>query len=323
MQAFNRTTASAPPPYPEAILQFGGGNFLRAFTGWIVDVCNEKQGARLGVLVATTTARRHYGEWNDQEGLYHLRTKGIRNGKTVDETRLITCVSRIIAMGPQWEAFLATATNPATKYVISNTTEAGIRFGESDRKADDPPATFPAKLTHWLYRRWLHFSGAKRAGLTFFPTELIVDNGECLRECILQYSRHWELEGAFADWVRDHNCFCNTLVDRIVPGIPREELPGVQKELGYKDVAVTSAEPYHLWAIQAPESVREELPLDELGLNIVFTDDLAPYRESKVRILNGAHSSMVPVGLLAGLETVGDALQDAAVGSYLRKLVLR
>lgn len=319
MQQLNRRNAAVAPAYPEVVLQFGGGNFLRAFTDWIIDVFNEKKGTRLGILVATTTQRQGYADWDEQDGLFHLLLKGISNGKTIEETRLIKSVSRVIAMEPGWEEFLGTAKNPLTRYIISNTTEAGIRFNPDDKLVDGPPAEFPAKLTQWLYRRYQYFNGDADAGCILFPVELIDDNGEALKRCLLQYCDHWGLEAGFKNWLNSDNYFCNSLVDRIVPGIGKNDLPDAWKSFGFQDKAATQGEPYHLWAIEAPESVQQELPLDQLGLNIVFTKDLAPYRLSKVRILNGAHTSMVPVGLLAGIETVGQAVNDPVVGPFIKQ----
>lgn len=321
MQQLNRNNAEVGASFPEVILQFGGGNFVRAFTDWIIDVYNEKNNAQIGVLVATTTARKGYTDWNEQEGLYHLITKGIDNGKIIDETRLIKSVSRVISMEPGWEDFLKTAENPATRYVISNTTEAGIRFNPDDEMGKGAPGEFPAKLTLWLYRRYQFFGGKAAAGCVFLPVELINDNGEALRECLLSYCKHWNLESDFAEWIATANHFCNSLVDRIVPGISQQDLPTTLTAIGFDDKAATQGEPYHLWAIEAPAAVQRELPLNQLGLNVVFTEDLAPYRLSKVRILNGAHTSMVPVGLLAGLESVGEAVGDDAVGPFIKQAV--
>ncbi|MFK8164419.1 MAG: tagaturonate reductase, partial [Lewinella sp.] len=191
MQQLNRANAEIGTTYPEVILQFGGGNFLRAFTDWIIDVYNEKNNTQIGILVATTTERKGYTDWNGQDGLYHLITKGIDNGEIIDETRLIKSVSRVISMEPNWDDFLKTAENPDTRYVISNTTEAGIRFNPDDKWGNTAPSEFPAKLTLWLYRRYQFFGGKSKAGCVFLPVELINDNGDALRNCLLRYCEHW------------------------------------------------------------------------------------------------------------------------------------
>ncbi len=325
MPALNALTRehaeTATAPYPEVILQFGGGNFVRAFIDWVIDVYNEQKGTRLGILVATTTDRPAYRRWDEQEGLYHVLTKGIRNGEAVDEQRLITSVSRVISMEPDWDGFLQTAENPDTRYIVSNTTEAGIRFDAEDRADATPPNEFPAKLARWLHRRYRHFDGDAEKGCIVFPLELIVDNGTVLKENVLLNVRNWDLGKDFEQWIETANVFCNTLVDRIVPGVGADELSGARDRIGYQDEAITQGEPYHLLAIEAPDFVREELPLHTLGLNVVFTDDLTPYRTSKVRILNGAHTTLVPVGYLSGLETVRETVEDPEVGPFLRHVI--
>ncbi len=322
MQTLNRRSAQVFPAPPERILQFGGGNFVRGFADWIVEVYNRTQPEPLGVVVANNSDRKIYRDWAGQDGLYHVLTKGIANGELVDRHELVTCVSRVLSLDKDWEAFLQTAENPALRFIFSNTTEAGIRFSESDGPDDAPPAEFPAKLTAWLHRRFDRFgaegSGSDRGGCVIFPMELIVDNGKVLREKVLQYAAHWKLSDDFVRWVREDCTFCNTLVDRIVPGVGQAEMAEARKTVGYPDAAITQGEPYHLLAVEAPAAVREELPLDRIGLNIVYTDDLTPYRRSKVAILNGAHTTMVPVAYLCGRETVRETLEDELTGGYVR-----
>ncbi|WP_116106552.1 tagaturonate reductase [Lewinella sp. IMCC34191] len=323
MQKLNRNNAGVGPAPREAILQFGGGNFLRGFADWIVEVYNRQAGRPLGVLVANNSDRQIYRDWRGQEGLYHVLTRGIKQGELVDTQELITNVSRVISMDSEWDTFLASAENPDMRYVISNTTEAGIRYSEDDTLSDTPPAEFPAKLTAWLYRRYKHFNGAAERGNIVLPMELIVDNGSVLRDLVIRNAESWKLGSGFTDWVRRHCTFCNTLVDRIVPGVGKDEMQEVQEKLGYQDVAVTQGEPYHLLAIEAPAAVRKELPLDDIGLNIRYVDDLTPYRRSKVAILNGAHTSMVPVGYLSGKETVGETLEDDTTGAYIKQVLFQ
>ncbi|PPK88751.1 tagaturonate reductase [Neolewinella xylanilytica] len=321
MQALNRNNAGIGPAPTEAILQFGGGNFLRGFADWIVEVYNRHTDRPLGVLVANNSDRQIYRDWRAQDGLYHVLTRGIKQGELVDSQELITNVSRVISMDTDWDTFLASAENPDMRYIISNTTEAGIRFSEDDRLSDRPPAEFPAKLTAWLNRRFQHFKGAPERGCVVIPMELIEDNGSVLRGLVIRNAEVWKLGSGFTAWVHKHCTFCSTLVDRIVPGVGADEMQEVQERTGYEDVAVTQGEPYHLLAIKAPAAVRKQLPLDKIGLNILYTDDLTPYRRSKVAILNGAHTSMVPVGYLSGKETVGETLEDALTGAYIRELL--
>ncbi|MBI1226667.1 MAG: tagaturonate reductase [Bacteroidetes bacterium] len=318
MEKLNRTTANSPVPLPERILQFGGGNFLRGFVDWMVDVYNEKTGSDLGILVVKPTERGDYEDWKAQDGLFHVLTKGIRNGDLVDEVHRVKCVSRIVHAYGQWEAFLKSAENPGLRYIISNTTETGIRFSPNDQKTATPPHEFPAKLTLWLHRRFEHFKGGSDSGCVIIPTELLEQNGELLRQCILQYADAWQLEDSFKNWISEANIFCNTLVDRIIPGVGKSAMEAAWQQVGFQDEMITQGEPYHLWAIEAPLAVREELPLDKISLNIIYTDDLMPYRVSKVRILNGAHTVMVPVAYLYGLETVRETVEHEVMGQFVQ-----
>lgn len=321
MDKLDRLTANVSKIHPEKILQFGGGNFLRGFVDWMVDVYNEKTCAGLGILVVKPTEQGDYEAWRAQGGLFHVLTEGIKNGKLVDESRLVKCVSRIVHAYEEWAAFLKSAENPAMRYIISNTTETGIRFSENDKITDTPPHEFPAKLTLWLHHRYQHFGGSMEAGCVLFPTELLALNGSLLRDCILQYADHWGLATDFKKWISAANIFCNTLVDRIIPGVGKNEMEAAWQRLGFQDEMVTQGEPYHLWAIEAPQSVREELPLDKIGLNIIYTDDLTPYRTSKVRILNGAHTVMVSVAYLYGLETVRETVEHEVLGRYVHEII--
>lgn len=321
MEKLNRKHTNSSQPFPERVLQFGGGNFLRAFVNWMLDVYNEKMNGDLGVLLVTPIEYDNYTNWQEQEGLYHVLTRGLQNGEIIDDTHLVSCISRIIHLYPQWSDFLKSAENPDTRYIISNTTEAGIRFSPEDKVNDTPPREFPAKLTLWLYHRYRHFQGSPGSGCIFLPVELILKNGEMLRECILQNADNWGLEDGFKNWINEANVFYNTLVDRIVPGISRDVLPEEWEKLGMEDTMMTQGEPFHLWVIEGPEAIREELPLDKAGLQVIFTDDLSPYRTRKVRILNGAHTSMVPVGYLSGIETVREALEDEVVGKFINQVI--
>ena len=320
LKQLNRTIIHAPRP-KERILQFGGGNFLRCFVDWIIHRYNQQAARPLGVIVVKTTTRGDYEAWKRQDGLYHVRIKGIDGGTLVDKTERIECITRIVHIHQDWDAYLATAELPDLRYIISNTTESGIRLNAADRVDDDPPQEFPAKLTRWLYQRYQHFEGNASAGCILLPCELLEANGDALRDAVLEQADAWRLERGFARWIKSANGFCNTLVDRIVPGIQKNRLPEAWESLGFKDEMVTEGEPYHLWAIQAPETIRQEWPLDQIGLNVVYTDDLTPYRTRKVRILNGAHTSMVPVGYLAGVESVREAVEHPVIGAFIRAIL--
>lgn len=321
MEQLNRNTNRSKKKHPERIMQFGGGNFLRGFTAWMTDVYNEKASADLGILVVTSSNRESYDQWAEQGGLYHVLTKGYQNGEIIDKSDLVGSVSRVVQIKSDWEEYIKSAENKEIRFIISNTTEAGIRFSNEDKITDQPPSTFPGQLTVWLYKRFKHFNGETHTGCIFLPVELIADNGLRLQKCILDYAALWDLEKEFEEWIREANTFCNTLVDRIVPGIAADKLDETLASVGYRDQMITQGEPYHFWAIQGPEHVQKELPLDQVGLKVFFTDDLGPYRRRKVRLLNGAHTSMVPVGILYGLETVKETVEHETMGDFVSKVL--
>lgn len=294
---------------------------MRGFVDYLIDQYNKECHGNMGIAVVKVTPRGDYNQWKQQGGLFHVGTKGIQQGSIVQKYELVDSVSDIIHAYGEWDLFLATAHNPAIKLIISNTTESGFVLSPEDDKDATPPVSFPAKLTAWLYERYLHFGGTKESACTFIPCELLIDNGKRLKELIMTTARKWELERGFSTWIETHHVFCSTLVDRIVPGIQREKLPEVWDLIEVEDHLATEGEPYHLWAIEGPTSVREIFPLDQAGLNVVFTDDLTPFRKRKVRILNGAHTALVPVGYLLGLRIVRDAVEDSLAGAFLSKLL--
>ncbi len=319
MKRLNKENAGVSTHPTERVLQFGGGNFLRGFVDWILDEYNEKTNSDLGVVVVKPTERGDYQEWRDQDGLYHILTKGLKNGEVIDESRLVSCISRIIHPYHDWTAYLATAEQSDIRYIVSNTTESGIRYAEEDSLDDSPPREFPAKLTHWLYHRYEYFDGDPDRGCIIIPTELLIDNGVLLRDTIVRCAEAWELGEGFIDWITSANTFCNTLVDRIVPGVAPDARADAWAAVGYEDQMITQGEPYHLFAIEAPQSVRDELPLDQIGLNIIYTHDLTPYRQLKVRILNGTHTTLVPVAYLYGLDAVRESMEDEVTGAFIHR----
>lgn len=324
----NRITASAPLRRPVKILQFGKGNFLRAFLDWMVDVMNETTNFNGEVQIIQVNSRETDNRFREQEGLFHVVVNGIRNGAPSKEIRLIKSVAGIINPYDDYAAFLKAGENPDLGFIVSNTTEAGIVFNPSDVRDVQVPESFPGKLTALLFHRYRTFSGDRKKTVTILPCELIERNGEILREKILQYAAHWDLESDFATWITGHTLFCNTLVDRIVPGYPKDEIGKIREETGFEDNLVVSAEPYHLWVIEpvpvpgsGMDDLRTALPLQTAGLNVKFVSDLAQYRTSKVRILNGAHTCMVPVGYLRGKRTVREAVEDGFTGEFIRKAI--
>lgn len=321
LMELNRKNAGVTTTRPVKVLQFGEGNFLRAFVDWIIDILNEKVDFNGDIQIIQPISKGMGELINKQDGLYHLVLNGIKNGKSTSETRLITSVRGVINPYDDFKAYLSTAENPDLKFIFSNTTEAGIAFDERDTNPDNLPDSFPAKLTVLLYHRFKFFNGTIDKGLVIIPCELIDKNGLKLKETILQYTDLWNLPSEFKNWITSHNTFCNTLVDRIVPGFPKETIKEIQATIGYEDNLVVTAEPFHLWVIEAPEFVSKAFPADKAGLDVKFVKDQSPYRTRKVRILNGAHTALVPVAYLHGLRTVRESVEDSFTGEFIRKAV--
>jgi tagaturonate reductase len=317
----NRRNAGITTTRPVKVLQFGEGNFMRAFVDWIIDILNEQSDFNGDVQVIQPISKGMGEMINKQEGLYHLVLNGIKNGKATTETRLITCLREVLNPYENYHAFLETGENPDLTFIFSNTTEAGIAFNAADTTRDRLPESFPGKITALLYHRFHHFKGATDKGLFIIPCELIDKNGQALRDTIVQFIDLWKLEDAFKNWIINHNTFCNTLVDRIVPGFPRETIKEIQEKIGYEDNLVVTAEPFHLWVIEGPPSVSRAFPADKAGLDVKFVKDQSPYRTRKVRILNGAHTSMVPVCYLHGLRTVRESIEDSFCGNFIRQTI--
>lgn len=301
----------------ETVIQFGEGNFLRGFADDFLDEMN-RQGLYEGrAVIVKPTPRGNLDKFTAQACRYHLTLRGIENGGAVSRTREIRSVSRCVNPYEDFDAYLALARQPELRVIISNTTEAGIAYDESCRFTDRPALSFPGKLTQLLYER-------RRSGLRGFillPCELIDNNGDALKRCVLRYAEQWALGADFARWIETENTFCNTLVDRIVTGYPKEDAAALCREIGGDDLLLDTAEPYHLWAIEG--DFEDEFPLKKAGVNVVWTDDIAPLKKRKVRLLNGAHTVTVFPALLAGVETVGDCLQDPQVGAFLKSWLYR
>ncbi|SMF08617.1 tagaturonate reductase [Alteromonadaceae bacterium Bs31] len=316
----NRSNHQAPA-YKERVLQFGEGNFLRAFVNWMIHKMNKEAQFDAGVVVVQPIDKGLINMLNDQDGLYTIYLNGIKNGEAVSENEVVDCIQRGIDPYVDFDAVKAVAASEDLRFVISNTTEAGISYHEGDKLSDAPPASFPAKMTALLHHRFEAFSGAADKGLIIIPCELIDRNGDNLRRIILQYAEEWGLSAEFKAWVEEHNIFCNTLVDRIVPGYPRDKAEQLTKELGYNDNLIVEGEQFHLWVIEGPASVKDEIPSEQCGLDVVFTDNMEPYRTRKVRILNGAHTTMVPVSYLYGIEYVRESVEDEVVGAYVKSAI--
>lgn len=306
---------------PVKVLQFGEGNFLRGFVNWIIDVMNEKTSFDGNVRIIQPLANGLAPMIEKQDGLYHVLLEGIHRGKTFQESRMITSVDGAMNPFEDYDAYLTLADNEHLQFIISNTTEAGIAFDPQDKDYSVLPITFPGKLTALLYRRFTTYQGKNDAGLVIIPCELIEKNGEQLQYCVLEYAKLWGLSDEFIQWIKEANSFCNTLVDRIVPGFPKDNIKEIQEKLGFEDNLVVMAEPFHLWVIEGPENLKEKFPAEEAGLEVKFVKDLTPYRTRKVRILNGAHTTLVPVAYLEGLRTVREATEDYKIGKFLEETI--
>ena len=293
----------------ETIIQFGEGNFLRGFFDYFLDVMN-KNGLYDGKAVVIQP--REGGKcalFNAQDCKYNLYLRGMEAGEIKQEHHFIESISRGIDPYKNYEDYLALADNPDIKFVVSNTTEAGIAFDENCSFNDKPCKGFPAKLTQLLYKRFEN----GLYGFIFLPCELIDNNGDELKKCILKYADFWNLGNDFIEWINEKNTFANTLVDRIVTGYPDD---GTQEKYP-DDKFLDTAELVHLWVIEG--NFENELPLKEAGFNVVWTDDAKPYKKIKVRILNGAHTSLVAGALLSGIETVGEAMAAETSSAFLNK----
>ena len=323
-QVLDRHASAIPTPfsgaeYPERILQFGEGNFLRAFVDWMVQRLNAAGRVQGRVVVVQPLAQGLVETLNAQDGLYTLLLRGVQEARVVEQREVITAISRGLNPYADWSAFLATARQPELRFVVSNTTEAGIAYVAEPFPAHTCPASFPAKLTAWLYARYQHFHGSPEAGVVLLPCELIDRNGDVLKRCVLQQATVWGRGDGFRTWLETQCTFCTTLVDRIVTGYPREEAAALATELGYEDKLLVAGEIFHLWVIEGPQALQEELPFAQAGLNVLWTSNLEPYRTRKVRILNGAHTMTVLAAYLAGRETVRDCVNDPLLSAYLRQ----
>lgn len=306
---------------PERVLQFGEGNFLRAFADYWFDMANEKAGWNGKCVLVQPIAQGLTQLINRQEGLYTLYLRGRQNGEKVDAKRVVSSVSRCLNPYEKqdYDAMMDVAAGEALEYIVSNTTEAGIVYDPSCRLEDCPPASFPAKLTQVLLHRWR----AGRPGVVVLSCELIDNNGKELLRCVNQYIKQWGLEEGFARWVNGDCTFCSTLVDRIVPGRIRDaaEAARLEDENGYRDALIDVGEVFGVWNIEGPEWLAEKLPFRAAGLNCPVVPDVTPYKKRKVRILNGAHTGFVLGAYLAGYDIVRDCMQDDVILGFMNRML--
>lgn len=299
----------------ERVIQFGEGGFLRGFVDYFFQKLNDKGLFEGSAVVVQPIKTGMCDMLTAQNCEYNLFLRGVDNGKVVDEHTYIDVISRCINPYKDYEEYLSLAKNPDFRFIVSNTTEAGIVYEDDNKLSDAPANSFPAKLTALLYERFK----AGLPGFIILSCELIDHNGEELLKCCKKYALKWELGEDFGLWLERENSFCSTLVDRIVTGFPRDEHKALEERIGQSDNMMDTAEIFHLWVIQGNHE--DELPLQKAGFNVVWTDNVDPYKKRKVRILNGAHTSMVLAARLYGLETVGECMKDEKVSSLLRKSV--
>ena len=305
---------------PVRVVQFGEGNFLRAFVDHMVDILNEKTDFNGSIAIVKPIPAGSLERFCKQNCLYTVILRGMENGEVVNTHRVITSVDRAVDGACCWDALAELAKCPTVRFVVSNTTEAGIVLNEND-SMDGVPSSYPGKLTKFLFERFCAFSGSAESGVIVLPVELIEDNGVKLLSCVQSLARIWNLPEDFSKWVEEDCVFCSTLVDRIVTGYPAAEAEKLYKELGYVDELLDVGEPFGLWVIESKKDISAELPFNKAGLPVIFTSDQRPYRERKVRILNGAHTSSVLAGWLYGKNIVRDMVNDEVMGTFVRRAV--
>lgn len=308
-------------PRPIKVVQFGEGNFLRGFVDYMIDISNEKGVFDGDVAIVKPIEFGDLKRFHGQDNIYTVMLRGRVEGKPYVEKRVVTSVQKAIDTYGEYDAYMDLAKLDTLQFVVSNTTEAGIVYDETDQFELKPPKTYPGKLTKFLYERFQAFHGAADKGLVVLPVELIEDNGKKLRECVLKLADLWKLGAEFKKWVEEDNIFCSTLVDRIITGYPRAEAGKICEELGYEDNLLDTGEPFSLWVIESEKDISAKFPLDKAGMHVVFTKDQRPYRERKVRILNGAHTSTVLAGYLMGKDIVRDCMHDPLIRKLMETIV--
>lgn len=323
MRSINDTIEKKYGNYPEKVLQFGEGNFLRAFVDWMIDKANRDGIYRGSIVLCQPIAQGLKDMINAQDGVYTLAMRGAESGQPVENIEVITSVSRCINPYENYEDLMEIARSADLEVVVSNTTEAGIAYHEGDRLTDRPPVSFPAKVTAFLYERYKAFNGDPQKGLLFLPVELIDNNGAELKRIVLKYAEEWELGQEFTEWVNTANEFTSTLVDRIVTGYPRDEISYFEEKLGYKDNIIDTSELFNLWVIEGDKKWADKLPVHKTDANVIWTDDVKPYKKRKVRILNGAHTSTVLAAYLAGFDIVGDFMKDDTVRTFMNDVICK
>lgn len=322
MEKLNRKTQGLANTLPIKVIQFGEGNFLRAFVDYAIQRLNDELDFNAGVAVVQPIEFGMVDRLNEQDGLYTLFMKGVEKGEEIQQNKLISSIVKGINPYTQFEDFFELAKEEELAFIISNTTESGIAYVATDELEMEPPSSYPGKLTALLYTRFKYFNGDPTKGLTIIPCELINHNADTLKDIILRYAEDWELKDEFKHWLINHNSFHNTLVDRIVPGYPKDEIEQYNAQLDYHDDLLVTAESFFLWVIEGDEQLKAKLPFHKINLDVKIVADMQPYRTRKVRILNGVHTAMVPFCLMYGTSTVKESVDGDYTGTFISAGIL-
>ncbi len=302
-------------------VQFGEGNFLRGFVDYMIDIANEKGTFDSDIVLIKPIEAGDLKQFKAQDCQYNVVLSGFVDEKAEQQVRTVTSVCDAVDAYTEYEKYQNLAKLPSLRFVISNTTEAGIVFDETDSFEATPPKTFPGKLCKFLYTRYQTFEGAKDKGLIMLPVELIDDNGLHLKECVIKFAKLWSLGEGFIGWLSESCIFTQTLVDRIITGYPKDKATEYWDKWGYEDHLIVTGEPFALWVIESEQDISAELPLPQAGLPVIYTKDHHPYKERKVRILNGAHTAFVTAAYLSGMDIVRDAMYDEQIYDFIYKTV--
>lgn len=320
-QKLNRQNSGIDTKLPIKIVQFGGGNFMRGFTDYVIDKLNKEADFNAGIVNIQPTPNGSVHKLEEQGNLYTLFSRGIKKGEIIDEKCVISVIQKSINPYADYNSFLELAKEEELEFVFSNTTETGIAYDETETSYEGPHKNFPAKVAVLLHERYKYFNGAADKGLRIIPCELIEENAIVLKGIILKYVQLWKLEEGFAQWIEQNNHFHNTLVDRIVPGYPKDDAATYEDQLDYEDPMMVVSETFLLWVIQGGEDLKQRIPFDKINEQILVVDDIQPYRLRKVRILNGGHTLMLAPAILAGKEIVKEAIDDQFIGTFLSESI--
>ncbi|MDE7312733.1 MAG: tagaturonate reductase [Eubacterium sp.] len=306
---------------PVKVLQFGEGNFLRAFVDYMIDIANEQGKFDGDIVLVKPITFGSLDRFREQESQYTVQLRGIVDGEPKKVSRIVTSVTDVVDAYEEYEKYADFAKLDSLRFIVSNTTEAGIVYDDTDRMEFNPPKTYPGKLAKFLYERYEHFHGDPAKGLVMLPVELIDDNGVHLEECVKKLAALWNLEDGFLKWLDEACVFASTLVDRIVTGYPKDEAEALCEEFGYQDNLIVTGEPFALWVIESKKDISGEFPLPDAGLPVIFTDNQKPYKQRKVRILNGAHTSFVLASYLCGNDIVLTSMQDELILNFMKATI--